>query len=537
MRPVSCLALMLAAAVTPAAAKDYRAERYDVTLNLDRQGKLTVTEIVEFRFLGGPFHFVFRDLDTRYTDGISDVRASGPGDVEISGDSPIHVRWNFEPVSDVTRTFTLSYTVAGAIQRNADGDLFVWHPLPRQKGYPIGRSRIRVTYPSDLAPTFANLSHPDGPWETSPGAAAVELTDIPPNRYPQLALRFAAGAFLGPPPRWQNETTRNRGDFQAGLFNGLAAGLLISALVALWSFRGTTGRLPDDRSLRLPEAPDSLTPAAAAVLIGRHYPGAGILIDLARRGVLRVDEAARSRLSGRRFKVTLLEPSAQMTPYERLFVEAGFRKGKTEVAMAEFAARTQGVWYKIRRAILRELIDRGLVDQERYRAKIRLNVIGWLGVILGPAAFFVGVALDRSMISGVMTAAGAALVLIGAVTLAAASRTSRWTDAGVPVAARWRAFFRYLRDAARGRALTPLSTDADGWLAYATAFGLAAQLARRSKREGTALALPEWFAAFEPGADGSDAFVAFLATSGADGGGGAGAGGAVGGGGGASGAG
>ena len=179
------------------------------------------------------------------------------------------------------------------------------------------------------------------------------------------------------------------------------------------------------------------------------------------------------------------------------------------------------------------------MDREGYRAKTRLTVIGWLAVILAPAALAVGLALDRSMVAGVVTAAGAALAFIGASALAAASRTSRWTDAGAPVAARWRAFFRYLKDAARGRALTPRSVDADRWLPYATAFGLAAQLARRRKREGTALALPEWFAAFEPGADGSDAFVAFLATSGADGAGGAGAsaGGTVGGGGGASGAG
>jgi len=94
-----------------------------------------------------------------------------------------------------------------------------------------------------------------------------------------------------------------------------------------------------------------------------------------------------------------------------------------------------------------------------------------------------------------------------------------------------------LKDAARGRAQTPLSADADRWLPYAAAFGVAAQLVRRRKREGTDLALPEWFAAFETGADGSDAFVAFLGTSGADGSGGAAAGGAAGGGGGASGAG
>src|SRR5262249_21073560 len=147
---------------------------------------------------------------------------------------------------------------------------------------------------------------------------------------------------------------------------------------ALWSFRGTSGRLPDDRSLRLPEAPDSLSPSAAATLIGNHYPAAGILVDLARRGVVRVEEAARSRFRGRKFHVTLLQPSSQMAPYERLFVDAGFRTGKTQVAMTELAARTQGARSRIRQAILRELADIGLVDREGYRAKTRLSVIGAL---------------------------------------------------------------------------------------------------------------------------------------------------------------
>jgi hypothetical protein len=138
----------------------------------------------------------------------------------------------------------------------------------------------------------------------------VELSDLSRERYPELTLRFAAGAFLGPPPRWQSETNRDRDNFLAGLFKGLAAGLLILALVALWALRGHTGQPNDDRSLRLPEPPDSLTPAAAASLIGRPYPAKGMLIDLARRGVVRVEEAAKTRFSGRKFNVTLLQPSA-----------------------------------------------------------------------------------------------------------------------------------------------------------------------------------------------------------------------------------
>jgi hypothetical protein len=540
MRPVSCLALLLAAALSPAAAKDYRAERYDVTLNLDRQGKLTVTETVAFQFLGGPFHFVYRDLETRYTDGISDIRASEAANVEISGESPIKVRWNFEPISDVTRTFTLSYAVAGAVQKTAAGDLFVWHPLPRQRSYRIADSRIRVEYPTDLTPLSSSLSRSNAQWQTSPGVAAVELNNLSRERYPQVALRFPAGAFLGPTPQWQSGADRHRSDFFNGLFNGFAVGLLISALVWLWGSRGGAQRLPDDRSMRLPEPPDSLPPAAAAALIRRPFPAAGILIELARRGIVRIDEIAKSRFGGRKFSVVLLQPWAQMTPYERLFVEAGFRGGKTEVEMTRFVPRTQRVWYKVGQEIQLDLIERGLIDPAGIRARTRWGVTAALALMAGPPSVFAGLLLNRSGTSGLVTAAGAALICIGIAALVTVTRISRWTDAGASVAARWRAYFRHLRDAAHGQALSALPDDAERWLPYAAAFGIAAQLVRRRKKEGISLDIPDWFALFQTETDSSDAFVAFLGTPGVDGSGGAGAaaaGGAAGGGGGASGAG
>jgi hypothetical protein len=532
--------LLLAAAVSPAAAKDYRAERYDVTLNLDRQGKLTVTETVAFQFLGGPFHFVYRDLETRYTDGISDIRASEAGNVEISGDSPIKVRWNFAPISDVTRTFTLSYAVAGAVQKTAGGDVFVWHPLPRQRTYRIASSRIRVEYPADVAPLSTSLSRSSAQWQTSPGAAVVELSSLSRERYPQVALRFPTGAFLGPTPQWQSGADRHRTEFFSGLFNGFAVGLLISALIWLWGSRGSAQRLPDDRSMRLPEPPDSLPPAAAAALIRRPFPAAGILIDLARRGVVRIDEISKSRFAGRKFNVVLLQPWAQLASYERLFVDAGFRNRESEVGMTKFATRTQRVWYKVSQEIQRDLIERGLIDHAGIRARTRWGVTAALALMAGPPALLGGLLLNRPGTSGLMTAAGAALICIGIAAIAAVTRISRWTDAGASAAARWRAYFRHLRDAAHGQALSALPDDVERWLPYAAAFGIAAQLVRRRKKEGISLDIPDWFAVFQTETDSSDAFVAFLGTPGVDSSGGAGAaaaGGAAGGGGGASGAG
>lgn len=57
-------------------AKDYTAERYDANIIVQEGGSLIVTETVTFRFVGGPFTYVFRNIPTDKTDGITIKSAS-----------------------------------------------------------------------------------------------------------------------------------------------------------------------------------------------------------------------------------------------------------------------------------------------------------------------------------------------------------------------------------------------------------------------------------------------------------------------------
>ncbi|MDW8268545.1 MAG: DUF2207 domain-containing protein, partial [Anaerolineae bacterium] len=109
-----------------AAAKTYWAERYDVDLVIESDGRLLVTETVVFRFEGGPFTYVFRELAFTELDDIQVVEASvdgrplpqgtDPGQVEIELGRPLEVTWHLPPTSDATHTFTLVYRVEGAIR-------------------------------------------------------------------------------------------------------------------------------------------------------------------------------------------------------------------------------------------------------------------------------------------------------------------------------------------------------------------------------------------------------------------------------------
>ena len=179
-------------AVTPAwAARDYRAERFDVQFDLQPDGSALVTETVDFRFDGGPFTYAFRDIEATETDGLTFISASKDGEtmplgtqagqVEVTDSDPLKVKWHFAPTSDATHEFVVRYRVAGVV-RKLDADMIRWRAIPQEHDYPIDRSSVALTYPASAKPIEPPAL--DREFESSPIPNGYRLTttNIPVNQ-------------------------------------------------------------------------------------------------------------------------------------------------------------------------------------------------------------------------------------------------------------------------------------------------------------------------------------------------------------------
>jgi hypothetical protein len=66
--------LLLLATAVPAAARSYAADRFDVDSELRADGSQQLSETVVFRFEGGPFTWVAREMPSRRVDAIESFR-------------------------------------------------------------------------------------------------------------------------------------------------------------------------------------------------------------------------------------------------------------------------------------------------------------------------------------------------------------------------------------------------------------------------------------------------------------------------------
>lgn len=149
-----CL-LFAALIASPALAeKDYRAESFNVWVDVQPDGSLLVTETLTFQFVGDPFTFVFREIPREKTDALEIVDVSmdgvpfqpgtGAGQVEVENGDPVKITWHFAPTSG-THEFGLTYRVRGVILHEG-ADTLYWDAIPFTHEYAIDQSLIRVSY-------------------------------------------------------------------------------------------------------------------------------------------------------------------------------------------------------------------------------------------------------------------------------------------------------------------------------------------------------------------------------------------------------
>ena len=108
-RPPSLLSLLLAAVSLAAfaAAKSYSVERFEVNARLLSDRSLIIEERITFRFEGGDYTYVFREIPQDRTDGVSDLQAgmdgvpfrtgAGPGSIELKEGRSVRVTCQYLP--------------------------------------------------------------------------------------------------------------------------------------------------------------------------------------------------------------------------------------------------------------------------------------------------------------------------------------------------------------------------------------------------------------------------------------------------------
>lgn len=531
--PLLLILITGALLAAPVSAKSYLAERYDVTLALQADGALLVTETITFRFEGGPFTYVFRDLSYANLEAIDRLQASmdgqaleqgtGAGQVEVVAGQPLKVTWHFAPTSDALHTFTLVYRVQGAMRHDAAADTLLWRAIPEEHEYTIRRSTIRLEYPQGVAPLSApTLEGFDLQAEREGSAVVFNLREIDEDTPVVVSAQFPSGSLVQQAPAWQLEQERRASQRAAALPWGLGAALVTILLGAAGLFLVGLGFRRD--AVALPSAPSmhttpprQLPPALAARLAGSTTGFLGALFDLAERGVLSIEEGPR-RWGSRSFEIVRQPTQGALQPHELALLQALFRKAKNErVPLTQVAVISGDRAFN--QALDEELTRLGWRDAERAAKRGRFMALTALGLFLGLSALLAGglfwatapVSSSQSVVLGaVLIGAGASLSLAGLVGVIAAASISTLSEEGLRQAQAWKGFSAHLGSIAKGREPATSPDTFARYLAYAAGLGLGTPWSKFFQKMSD-VPLPAWMNAMSASMqDGS--FAAMMAV-------------------------
>ena len=547
MRALIAALLALMVAAPAAAAKTYSAERFDTRIRILQDGALEVVETVVFRFEGGTFEHVFRDLSRRRTDGLEVVSAemdgrelpfgNQTGQVEVRDRSKVRVRWRFAPRADSTHTFVLKYIVRGVVQRQAGHDVLEWIALPTEHDYRIAESEIVLELPAaPLArPTVDSKRVSEVVLE--PGGQRVQILarGIGKNGWVKTRLEFDQGAIIAAAPAWQQQHIDARALAPRWI---TAAGLVLAGgLMFMFGLRQRYDSPPSDRFAGPVEMlPDTLRPGVAGALAANGsislQQAMATLFALADRGVITITEEPR-KWSQRHFTLHRRHANQALAPEETVVLDLAFRhKGQAvdDVSLTQARTRIASRLGDFKTAVNQELRTLGLLDDERMRVRARYLGFAIAFVILAFLLVIPAALLARQYQGWpfLIVGAVAAVAIVGFIFYGALTPLS---NEGVRRAERWRAYQRHLKEVAKER--VHLTSDSPSrLLPFAVALGLAAAWSKFLKNHP--VGVPPWFRALAVSGD-DGGFPAFIAAggAGADGGsgGGGGGGGAAGGGG------
>lgn len=473
-------------------------ESYDVDITVLPSGDFRVVETQELVFTSGTFTFGVRHIPTQYIARISDVRVSEAGGMVYrpsnSGDSftfstyqsgdEFNIRYNFPPTSNSSRTMVLEYTVSGGLLYYPAGDQLVWRAVPADPNIPIQSASVTVHLPEGVTVDNYDATGPRGAASLIDNGNGVFFQTSEPMRGgPDFVVRvqWPSGSVAGQPSAWQQEMDfRDKWTPVINLATlGLAIFLLILGplgLYLLWYNKGRDApvKLPAEW---IPEPPSDLPPGMVGTLIDERADMKDIiatLVDLARRGVLAIEEEKSPGLFGigenRDFVYHLENKGLPMRAYERELVEKFFGNDKTK-RLSDLKEKFYTHVEALQKDLYAATVSEGLFESDPEQVRVRYAALAIGGLVVSAIVGCTALALLGSVTPFAICIPVA--LGVSAIGLAVLARyMPRKSQKGAEEAAKWLAFKRYMQNIEQYNQVAEAKEIFDKYLPHAIAFGL-----------------------------------------------------------------
>jgi hypothetical protein len=501
-------------------------QRYDVNLTVQPNSDILVEEIQQIAFTSGTFRFGFAAIPLDRVEDIADVQLSEiingverpytPGSSNEYGfvtsinEGNLEITWYFPPTGNSTHSYILRYRVIGGLRFYEGGDQIWWKAIPPDHNFPIRSSQVTVTLPATFTPdqlVVASYGASAASSFNQRGQVVFEAQNISADQELEVRVEFPAGVVQGSPPAWQAAFDRRQtlGPVFSVVFGGLGLVLLGGGPLGVYLLWYTRGR---DRPVGMvaeyiSEPPSDLPAGMVGTLVDEKADVKDIIasiVDLARRGVLRMEEEKKDGFlgigSGRDFIFHLEDASKATRPYEKTLIQRTFGN-QTERRLSSLRHKFYTAIPDLREQLYREVVTAGFFPRSPEATRRVWSGLGCGGLFISGVIAFVLLAILGDF-SPWVACPGVSLAVAMAGLMVVGPHMPRKTAQGAEEAAKWLAFKRYLETIEKHGDLQEARDKFEQFLPYAVAFGIERNLINKFTAVD-ALAPRWWGPVFLPG--------------------------------------
>jgi uncharacterized membrane protein YgcG len=492
---VLLLSLSIFVVLSPAHAQSKSLEwlRLDADITVQPNGDLQIVETNVINFTNGSFSFGFRDIDlSRVTDVVDiSVEESGqPLETEIvnTENNTLRIKYYFlTPAREEQRTFILRYTVQGATRYYEGGDQVFWSVVYADRsGFPVLNSTGTVRLPAgataDNAEAYGVRADVRGLNESVVVAEALE--PIQSGNIFEVRVQFPHGIITGGPAPWQQAFDEQRAfDEQTKPTLNLFT-LLIAALVAIGGpalaivLYNARGRDPNVGMVaEYLNEPPPVEPGLAGTLMDEKADMQDViatLVDLARRGVLVMQEQPTTQLGGMLTTNDWVFSQGEkfnqpLKPFEKRLVD-GLRLTSGENTLSALRNKFYPVVPKIQDDLYAALVQEGYYNNAPNATRSSYQALAVGIAILAAVSFCVSTILTVFTDFAICVPFGLGLTAVAFFVIA--GKMPARTRKGAEMSMRVAAFKRYMENIEKYTDLQASKDLFDKYLPYAIAFNL-----------------------------------------------------------------